>query len=58
MVKRDGGTLQFAPPLRMSEYDFAVERPAPDAGQHTDEILQEAGYTGAEIEGLRTTGVI
>ena len=58
MVKRDGGTLQFAPPLRMSEYDFAVERPAPDAGQPTDEILQEAGYTGAEIEGLRTTGVI
>ena len=58
MVTRDGGTLQFAPPWKMSEYDFAVERPAPGAGQHTDEILREAGYTGAEIENLRTTGVI
>ena len=58
MVLRDAGTLQFAPPLKMSEYDFAVERPAPDAGQHTDEILQEAGYSGAEIEGLRTSGVV
>jgi alpha-methylacyl-CoA racemase len=58
MVLRDGGTLQFAPPLKMSEYEFTAERAAPMAGQHTDEILREAGYTGAEIEGLRTTGVI
>ena len=58
MILRDSGTLQFAPPLKMSEYEFAVERPAPGAGQHTDEILREAGYTGTEIEGLRTTGVI
>ena len=58
MVIRDGGPLQFAPPLKMSDYEFTVERPAPGAGQHTDEILREAGYTGTEIEGLRTTGVI
>ena len=58
MVLRDGGTLQFAPPLKMSEYEFTAERRAPMAGEHTDEILQEAGYTGAEIYGLRTTRVI
>lgn len=58
MVLRDGATLQFAPPLKMSEYEFAVERSAPGAGQHTDEILREAGYTGNEIAELRTTGVI
>ncbi|HKB82105.1 MAG TPA: CaiB/BaiF CoA-transferase family protein [Burkholderiales bacterium] len=58
MVSHAGGTVQFAPPLKMSEYEFAVERPAPDAGQHTDEILQEAGYTGIEIEELHATGVI
>ena len=58
MVLRDGGTLQFAPPLKMSEYEFTAERRAPTAGEHTDEILQEAGYTGAEIYGLRTTRVI
>ena len=58
MVVRDGGTLQFAPPLKMSEYEFTVERAAPKAGQHTDEILREAGYTAAQIESLRTAGVI
>jgi crotonobetainyl-CoA:carnitine CoA-transferase CaiB-like acyl-CoA transferase len=58
MIRRDGGALQFAPPLKMSEYEFTVERAAPNAGEHTDEILRNAGYTGAEIEGLRTTGVI
>jgi crotonobetainyl-CoA:carnitine CoA-transferase CaiB-like acyl-CoA transferase len=58
MVKRDGGALQFAPPLKMSEFDFAVERPAPDAGQHSDDILREAGYTAVEIGELRATGVI
>ena len=58
MVSRAGGTLQFAPPLKMSEYDFSVERPAPDAGQHTDEILRDAGYASADISRLRTAGVI
>jgi len=58
MVSRAGGTLQFAPPLKMSDFDFAVERPAPDAGQHTDEILREAGYAGADISRLRAAGVI
>ena len=58
MVLRDGGTLQFAPPWKMSEYEFAVERPAPDAGQHTDEILRDAGYASADISRLRASGVI
>jgi crotonobetainyl-CoA:carnitine CoA-transferase CaiB-like acyl-CoA transferase len=58
MVSRAGGTLQFAPPLKMSEYDFSVERPAPDAGQHTDEILRDAGYASADISRLRAAGVI
>ncbi len=58
MVSRAGGTLQFAPPLKMSEYDFSVERPAPDAGQHTDEILRDAGYANADISRLRAAGVI
>jgi crotonobetainyl-CoA:carnitine CoA-transferase CaiB-like acyl-CoA transferase len=58
MVVRDGETLQFAPPLKMSEYEFTAERVAPKAGEHTDEILQAAGYTAAQIESLRTAGVI
>jgi len=58
MVSRAGGTLQFAPPLKMSEYEFAVERPSPEAGQHTDEILRDAGYASAEILRLRSAGVV
>ena len=30
--------------------------PAPKLGQHTREILAEAGYTPAEIESLLTSG--
>jgi crotonobetainyl-CoA:carnitine CoA-transferase CaiB-like acyl-CoA transferase len=58
MVSRAGGTLQFAPPLKMSEYEFAVDRPFPEAGQHSDEILRDAGYASADISRLRAAGVI
>ena len=58
MVSRDNGVLQFAPPLKMSDYTFKVERPAPDAGQHTDEILREAGYASADIDMFRVARVI
>ena len=58
MVMRDGATLQFAPPLKMSEYEFTAGRVAPKAGEHSDEILREAGYTAAQIESFRTAGII
>jgi crotonobetainyl-CoA:carnitine CoA-transferase CaiB-like acyl-CoA transferase len=32
--------------------------PLPDAGAHTDEVLEELGYTGAQIEALRRDGAI
>lgn len=53
-----GEALQFAPPLRMSEWDFEIERHAPQAGEHTDEILREAGYDAEQIAGLRAACVI
>ena len=58
MVSHAGGTLQFGPPLKMSEYEFTVERPSPEAGQHTDEILRDAGYASADISRFRANGVI
>ena len=57
IVAREGLT-QFAPPLKFSEFEFEISRPAPGPGEHTDEILREAGYGGAEIESLRKSGVI
>lgn len=58
MVVRHEGALQFAPPLRMSEYEFKVERPAPAAGEHTDEILREAGFSTEEVAALRAAAVV
>jgi alpha-methylacyl-CoA racemase len=58
MVVEAGGLTQFALPLKLSEFEFEVERTAPGAGEHTDEILREAGYGSGEIEALRREGVI
>jgi crotonobetainyl-CoA:carnitine CoA-transferase CaiB-like acyl-CoA transferase len=52
------GMTQYAPPFRISGWRFAVDRPAPAAGEHGDEILAEAGYTPTEIAALRRDGCI
>lgn len=58
MIVDEGGLMQLAPPLKLSEFEFAVDRKAPRAGEHTDEILREAGYPDAEIAALRNERVI
>jgi len=58
MIAGEGGLTQFALPLKFSEFDFSVARPAPGRGEHTEEILREAGYRDAEIAALRGDGVI
>jgi crotonobetainyl-CoA:carnitine CoA-transferase CaiB-like acyl-CoA transferase len=35
-----------------------VDRPPPMFGQHTDEVLGELGYSGADIAGFRADGVV
>jgi crotonobetainyl-CoA:carnitine CoA-transferase CaiB-like acyl-CoA transferase len=34
-----------------------VDRPAPRLGEHTREVLREAGYADAEIDAFVATGV-
>jgi len=58
MVVEEGGAPRVALPVKFSEFEFAIERPAPRAGEHSDEVLREAGYGAAEIEALRAKGVI
>ena len=43
-------------PFLLSGGDPALDRPAPRIGQHTAEVLREAGFDAAEIEALRVTG--
>ena len=43
-------------PYKFSEADLTVERVPPQLGEHTREILAEAGYTDSEINLLISTG--
>ena len=45
-------------PIKLSETPGAIRRPAPVLGQHTAEILGELGYTPADQEQLKASGVI
>jgi crotonobetainyl-CoA:carnitine CoA-transferase CaiB-like acyl-CoA transferase len=47
---RNAVTISGAAPAR--------RQPAPDAGQHNDEILTELGFSAAEVADLRGRGVI
>lgn len=40
-------------PVKMSNFRFAVERQAPAPGEHTLEVLREAGYSEERIVALR-----
>lgn len=43
---------------RLSEHPGAIRHRAPTLGEHTDQILHEAGLTNAQIDLLRSKGVI
>ncbi|GGK21155.1 CaiB/BaiF CoA transferase family protein [Salinarimonas ramus] len=45
-------------PVKLSGTPCRVERPAPDLGAHTDDVLAEAGYAPEEIAALRESGVV
>jgi crotonobetainyl-CoA:carnitine CoA-transferase CaiB-like acyl-CoA transferase len=45
-------------PIRMSKMEVGAQHTAPELGQHTEEVLLDAGYTWEDIERLKTGGVI
>src|SRR5262245_56423585 len=45
-------------PVKLSASPARFRRPAPRLGEHTDEVLAEAGYAPAEIADLRAKGVV
>ncbi|MBM3679616.1 MAG: CoA transferase, partial [Actinobacteria bacterium] len=59
MEHQTAGTIpQLAPVIGLSETPGALGLPPPLLGQHSAEILREAGYEDAAIEGLVERGVV
>ncbi len=52
-----GRTQHVASPIKMTGFTFHIERQAPLPGEHTHEILREAGYSDAFIDGLKARGI-
>lgn len=44
--------------FRMAHGNGGIDRPPAAVGQHTDEVLAMAGYSAAQIESLRQSGVV
>jgi crotonobetainyl-CoA:carnitine CoA-transferase CaiB-like acyl-CoA transferase len=53
-----GELLVQAPPVTLSRTPGAVRTPAPDTGEHNDQILTELGYSPSDIDTLRKNKVI
>ena len=43
--------------FRLAHDGGGIDRPPPTLGEHTDEVLAEAGYDAVEIAGFREDGV-
>src|SRR5215510_7218611 len=54
----DGKCLTLSSPFHLDGESKVAPRRPPTVGQHTDDILREAGYVTAEIERLRAQGVL
>ena len=53
-----GSLTLMGQPLRFSETQAPDAGPPPTLGQHTDEVLRQAGYADHEIADLRRRGVV
>ena len=53
-----GSLTEIGVPVHLPQTPGAPRRSAPKLGEHTDEVLAEAGYSAEEIGGLRERGAI
>ena len=45
-------------PVKLSKTPDTIRMPAPEVGQHTDEVLHEIGYSQSDISKFRVQGEI
>jgi crotonobetainyl-CoA:carnitine CoA-transferase CaiB-like acyl-CoA transferase len=53
----EGKVRSMAVPSKWSQSPPGEPRPAPRLGEHSIEVLREAGYAAAEINAMITSGV-
>jgi crotonobetainyl-CoA:carnitine CoA-transferase CaiB-like acyl-CoA transferase len=58
IVRRPDGSRQYAPPFSMTPSAFAIARDAPRQGEHSREVLREAGYGNDAIDALIAAGTL
>jgi len=58
MVINRHGYLEYAFPLKFSDFEFEVYREPPGHGEHTQEVMTELGYSRAEMGAAKATGAI
>jgi alpha-methylacyl-CoA racemase len=51
-----GSVRQLGVPVKMSRTPADPTRPAPAFGEHTDEVLAEAGYSAEEVASMKESG--
>jgi crotonobetainyl-CoA:carnitine CoA-transferase CaiB-like acyl-CoA transferase len=51
-----GPVRQLGVPIKLSRTPGDPSRPAPAFGEHTDEVLREAGYSDEEIAAMKDSG--
>jgi formyl-CoA transferase len=54
----DGKGLTISSPFHLDGETKVAPRRAPAVGQHTEEVLRQAGYSAAEVDRLRALGVL
>lgn len=54
----EGNVIQFRLPVKSSEFNFTIQKPAPLLGEHTESVLCEAGYSTKEIDNFRSNKTI
>lgn len=57
-TKERGALNVLRQPVSLSRTSSVVALPTPERGEHTEEILQEFGFSGADIEALRKANAI